>query len=212
MTETDKNHGLLWMFTHQPVGKASKEVAFDPDDAIYHLYRQTKNPYLERTLAPSTRKLERSPEDLQKLFRLLRDHHSYEVSHANERAPHQRRKLSHPAPPKQVRPEYLASGKLSGDVLRLPWMIEVFFNSVLARLEANPGSFKRVVEELMQQFREDQVRIKIYDAYRSFRDWNHLMRTLREITRYPAPETFDLFCSALFAYYDLAYPPRPAQD
>jgi hypothetical protein len=34
------------------------------------------------------------------------------------------------------------------------------------------------------------------------------METLTEIGRYPAPETFDLFCSALFAYHDLAFPPE----
>ncbi|MEE8436185.1 MAG: hypothetical protein V3S64_15475, partial [bacterium] len=94
------------------------------------------------------------------------------------------------------------------DILRLPWMIEVFFNSVLSRLKNNPGHFKGVVEELMQQFQQDRVRIKIYDAYRTFANWDDLMRTVREIAKYPAPETFDLFCSALFAYYDLAFPPE----
>ena len=195
------------MFTHSSDGAAPREVAFGPNDAIYQLYRQTKNPYLERAIAPATKKLERSSEDLHRLFRLIQAHHQYEISPVNTRLPHLKRDLSHPAPPKSIHPQYLAPERMSGDIMRLPWMIEVFFESVLSRLEKNPGHFKDVVEELMQQFQQDRVRIKIYDAYRTFADWDDLMRTLREITKYPAPETFDLFCSALFAYYDLAFPP-----
>lgn len=208
MSTEEKNHGLLWMLTHSTSGAAPREVAFGPNDAIYHLYRQTRNPFLERAIAPATKKLERSAEDLHKLFRLIRAHHQYDLSPVNTRLPYHKRDLSHPPPPKTLRPQYLAPEKMSGDILRLPWMIEVFFNSVLSRLEENPGQFKAAVEELMQQFQQDGVRIKIYDAYRTFADWNDLMRTLREIAKYPAPETFDLFCSALITYYDLAFPPE----
>ena len=196
------------MFAYSSDGAAPREVAFGPNDAIYHLYRQTRNPYLERAIAPAAKKLERSKEDLHKLFRLIRTHQQYGISPVNTRLPYHKRDLSHPAPPKSIRPKFLAPEKMSGDILRLPWMIEVFFNSVLSRLEKNPGHFKDVVEELMQQFQQDRVRIKIYDAYRTFANWDNLMRTLQEIAKYPAPETFDLFCSALFAYYDLAFPPE----
>ena len=207
MSDRDKNHGLLWMFAHQLKETGPREVAFDPSDAIYHLYQRTRNPYLERAIAPTTRKLERSPEDLHKLFRLLSDRDSYQVAPDNDREPYRRRDLPHPPPPKNVQPKFLEPETLSGDAVRLPWMIEIFFESVLSRLRNDPGGFKTVVEELMEQFQQDRVRIKIYDAYRTFSDWDDLMDTLGEISRYPAPETFDLFCSALFAYYDLAFPP-----
>lgn len=203
----DQNHaqGLLWMF-RQVSGPQPREVAFDPSDAIYHLYRQTRNPYLERAIAPAARKLDRSQADLQRLFRFVERHSRYSVAPANAGAPFHRRGLAHPAPPPSTDARYVGPDRLPGNLHRLPWMVDLFFRAVLHRLQERPGSFRQVVEELLQQFREDGIRIKVYDAYRTFEDWDDLMRTLEEIARYPAPETFDLFCSALFAYYDLAFP------
>jgi hypothetical protein len=200
---------LLWMFRHAE-GPQPREVAFDPSDAIYHLYRQTRNPYLERAIAPSARKLERSPADLQRLFRFFQRQGRYALAPANAGAPFDKRGLEHPAPPPPHDARYVGPEQLPGDERRLPWMVEVFFTAVLQRLRAHPGQFKAVVEELLQQFREDAIRIKVYDAYQTFRDWDDLMATLDEIARYPAPETFDLFCSALLAYYELAYPAERA--
>lgn len=208
MTTQDKNHGLLWMLTFKPHEPLPREAAFDPDDAIYHLSRKTRNPFLERAITPTAKKLDRTPEELHKLFRVIRDNSQYDVSPTNTAQPYKRRDLPHPAPRKTIDPKYLGPEKMRGDIMRLPWMIELFFKSVLSRLEADPARFKLIVEELMAQFQEDGVRIKIYDAYRTFSDWDDLVRTLKEIGNYPAPETFDLFCSALFAYYDLAYPPE----
>lgn len=198
------------MFTHQVNDPSPREVAFDPSDEIYHLSRQTRNPYLERTIAPAARKLDRSPEDLHKLFRLLEGREVYRVAPSNTGEPYRRRDLHHPPPPPSIRPGYVKSESLTGDLVRLPWMIEVFFAAVLSRLKDRPGEFKAMVEELIEQFQHDRMRIKVYDAYRTFTGWRALMATLEEISRYPAPETFDLFCSALFAYYDLIYPPGQA--
>ena len=182
-----------------------REVAFDPSDAIYHLYRQTRNPYLERALAPAARKLERSRADLQRLFRFFGQHGHYALEPGQAEAPYQRRNLPH-APPPPGRAAYVGPDQLPGDLRRLPWMVELFFEAILMRLREHPGEFKTVVEELLQEFQEDGLRIKIYEAYQTFQDWDDLMRTLEEIARFPAPDTFDLFCSALFAYYELAYP------
>lgn len=211
MTDRDPHRnaaqGVLWMF-RQIAGPQPREVEFDTFDAIYHLYRQTRNPYLERAIAPSTRKLERTPTDLQRLFRFCRRHERYALAPDNAEAAHSRRNLAHPPPPPAREPAYVGPERLPGNLHRLPWMVDVFFRAVLQRLRQHPGEFRQVVEELLQQFREDGIRIKLYEAYRTFADWDDLVATLEEIARYPAPETFDLFCSALFAYYDLAYPPE----
>jgi hypothetical protein len=197
------------MFRHA-AGPGLREVEFDPSDAIYHLYRQTRNPFVERAIATPARKLERSPADMQRLFRFFgrraHDHDRYAVAPANAEAPYARRGLAHPPPPAQPAPAFLRPERLPGDSRRLPWMVDHFFRAVLQRLREHPGAFVTVVEELLEQFRADGIRIKIYEAYRTFHDWDDLLSTLEEIARYPAPETFDLFCSALFAYYDLAYP------
>jgi hypothetical protein len=208
MNERQKLPGLLWMFSYDATGAQLREVEFDPSDAIYHLYRHTRNPFLERALAPATRKLERTPAELNGLFRFLDHWRRYQVAPENDGEPFARRTLQHPPPPPATQPAYLVPERLGGNIARLPWMVEVFFQAVLSRLRENPADFRPVVEELLAQFREDGLRIKVYEAYRTFADWDDLMETLTEIGRYPAPETFDLFCSALFAYYDLVYPPK----
>ena len=213
MTDRDTSReaaDLLWMFK-QSRGPQPREVAFDPSDAIYHLFRQTRNPYLERTLAPAPKKLERTPQDLQRLFRFFTDHARYAVGPDNDAVPYRRRGLEHPPPPpKRADGAYTVPERLPGDVRRLPWMVDLFFRAVLRRLRDRPASFREVVEELLVEFREEGIRVKIYEAYQTFRDWDDLMATLEEIARYPAPETFDLFCSALFAYYELAFPSQEA--
>ncbi|MDH5751079.1 MAG: hypothetical protein OEZ59_01505 [Deltaproteobacteria bacterium] len=196
----------LWIFMHNATAKAPKEVAFDRADAIYHLYRKTNNPFLKRAIAPPAKKLDRSQEDLSNLFRFLKGHPHYQVAPVNTEEPFTRRKLSHPPPPPVLKPEYIRPENLTGNSQRLPWMIMMFFDNILTRLEEKPGSFARVVEDLLEQFSADGLKIKFYEAYHTFGSWKDLMTTLREIARYPAPETFDLFCSALFTYHALAYP------
>ena len=194
------------MFRHKRETPSPREINFSPDDPIYQLYRQTRNPFLERAIAPPAKKLERSGKELKNLIRFFQDRKGYHVSPVNTASPHSRRYLQHPPPPDTHSPKYVQPETLKGDLVNLPWMIDIFFKAVIERLRSNPGEFKAAVEELMEQFQQDHIRIKIYEAYRSFQDWEDLMDTLDEITRYPSPETFDLFCSALFAYYELAFP------
>lgn len=210
MSEQEKNTaGLLWMFSIDAKGARLEEVEFDPSDPIYHLHKHTRNPFLVRTIAPAATKLKRSPEDLRNLFRFVEGYEGYRLAPVNNEPPYKRRTLEHPPPPPVTRPEYVTTERLSADLIRLPWMVEVFFDAVMSRLRSRPREFKKMVEELMEQLREERIHIKVYDSYRSFTDWKDFIRTLEEIVQYPSPETFDLFCSALLAYYDLAFPRSP---
>ena len=199
---------LLWMFRHQPPEATPGKIGIDPVDAIYHLQKNTRNPYLQRTIAPQTPQRQKSEAELEKLAQMFSGRAGYEFSPSNQEAPHLRRELSHPAPPPGSRGEYLNPEKLSGDSSKLPWLIHEFFKSSLERLRDNPASFDEVVQELVALFQENSIRIRLYEAYYGFQDWEHLMETLEEIAQYPSPETFDLFCSALLAYYELVYPPE----
>jgi hypothetical protein len=199
---------LLWMFRHQSPEAVPGKINVDPVDAIYHLKKNTRNPYLQRTIAPQTPQRTKSGAELEKLAQMISGRVGYEFSPSNQEAPHLRRDLSHPPPPPGVRGEYLDAEKLSGDAYKLPWLIHEFFESNLGRLRENPANFDEVVEELVALFHENSIRIRLYEAYYSFQDWNHLMETLEEIAQYPSPETFDLFCSALLTYYELVYPPE----
>lgn len=207
MADKDEIRKLLWMFRQPAPAAKPAEVDLDPVDEIYHLQQNTRNPYLQRAIAPTARKLERSPEELQKLVRVFSDQEGYEVAPSNQDTPYYRRTLSHPAPPPATQPRYLDPNAMPGDTYKLPWLINDFFKGVLSRLRANPGEFATIVEELVDLFNENRITIKLYEAYQTFRDWDHLMETLEEVARYPSPETFDLFCSALFSYYELAFPP-----
>ena len=207
MSEKDDTKDLLWMFRRQPPEKPPKAVDFDPVDAIYHLQKNTHNPYLKRAIAPEKGKLERSPAELSRLVNVLGSNGAYEIAPTNRNTPYAKRKLEHPPPPPSAKPTYQGTEKLSGDLQKLPWHINDFFRTILDRLRANPREFDDVVHDLLLLFKEENIRIKIYDAYSSFVDWDDLLDTLEEISQYPSPETFDLFCSALFAYYDLVYPP-----
>lgn len=199
---------LLWMFRHETPEVEPGKIDVDPIDAIYHLRKNTRNPYLQRTIAPQKPQQGKSGEELDKLARMFSGRAGYEVTPSNRESPHLRRDLSHPPPPQAARREYLEPEKLTGDSYKLPWLIHDFFESTLERLNDNPVEFDAVVEELAALFQENNIRIRLYEAYYSFQDWNHLIDTLKEISQYPSPETFDLFCSALLTYYELVYPPE----
>ena len=208
MAEYDEIKKMLWMFRHEPPETEPGKVNADPVDAIYHLQKNTRNPYLQRAIAPETPQKQKSEAELGRLVRMFTGRVGYELAPSNWDAPFLRRDLSHPPPPPTARHEYLNPEKLSGDAYKLPWMVHEFFASTLKRLKDNPGEFDGVVEELVELFHENQIRIRLYEAYYAFRDWDHLMDTLEEVSRYPSPETFDLFCSALLTYYELVYPPE----
>ncbi len=208
MADKDEIRKRLWMFRESPPAPEPGEVDVDPVDEIYHLQKNTRNPYLKRAIAPATRKLERSPEELRKLVRVFGGQTSYEVGAGNRDTPYLRRGLKHDAPPPAARPSYLEPDKMEGDAFKLPWLIGDFFKSVLERLRENPAEFDDVVAELIDLFNENRITIKLYEAYTTFENWDDLMSTLEEVARYRAPETFDLFCSALLSYYELVYPPE----
>lgn len=202
----DKEPELPWVFRDEAPGAKAFRAKYDPIPAVYRLFQNTRNPYLKRALAPPAAKLEHSPSDVQRLFRLLVGQRSYQVGPENTGDPLQRRSLEHPPPPPAAAPKFQDAGALPGDPARLPGLIDRFFQSVLERLRKNPESFFTVVDELTQLFDEHQVKVRISDAFRNLEDWNDLLDALDELSRYPAAETFDLFCSALFAYDELVEP------
>ena len=200
----------LWLLRHDATGTLGREVSFTPGDEIYRGFRNSRNPFLQRLIAPPLEKMTRPERELARLFRFIASRPGYLVSPVNQDVPIAKRGLQHPQPPPAIAATFLKPEQLKGNMQRLPWMIVMFFQSVLDRLRRNPSNFRKVVEDLRQQFREDGLPIPLYEAYQNFEDWTDLMDTLEEIARYPAPETFDLFCGALFTYYSLAFPDEDA--
>jgi hypothetical protein len=205
MATQDHTQGLLWMFRRSATGQGTAEV--DPANAIYRLFKNTRNPFVQRAIAPQPEKAIRSEGELADLTRMLAAQKVYQVGPGNQTTPFRRRQLKHPEPPPSPEPRYLEPSKLVGNQGRLPFLIDEFFQGVLTRLEADPNAFFTVIDELTALLRTNNVRIKIYEAYRELQDWDDLLDTLAEIAHYPSLETFDLFCSALLAYHDLVNPP-----
>jgi hypothetical protein len=210
MTAEDKDKGtdLPWVFRKGAPVAAGQGVDWDPASALYRLFGNTRNPYLQRALAPAPPKLERTASELQRLFRLMQEDQRYRVAPPNTEEPYRRRRLDHAMPAAPVSPKFQDPAALPGDPVRLPSMIDGFFQSVLKRLHENPDLFFDVIDELTELFRRGGIRVRVAEAFRALEDWDDLLETLEEIARFPAPETFDLFCSALLAYHELVQPER----
>ena len=201
--DKDKDQALPWVFTVTPPA-GTAQAGVDPATAVYRLFAYTRNPFLRRVLAPLTKQAGGGTADVQRLFRLLVDRRQYQSGPENVGEPLRRRQLEHiRSGPPEV-PRFQEPRILPGDPRRLPALVSSFFQNVLDRLRQQPNSFFEVVDEVRELLAEYEIRIRITEAFREFEDWEHFMETLVEISRYPAPETFDLFCSALLAYNDLA--------
>ena len=210
MAEQDFPRGLLWMFRRGAADGDMGGAGLDPSGSLYTLFRNTQNPFLRRAVTPSPRPSGRSSGELSRLVQFFGDQKRYQAGPANRGEPYRRRALKHPAPAPTHAPSYAEPARLLGDTQHLPLLVDEFFRATLDRLRADPQDFAAVVQELVELFRQHGITLRIYEAYHALQDWNDLMDTLAEIAQYPSVETFDLFCSALLAYHDLAYGPDPA--
>ena len=103
MSEEDKDKELPWLYRLEPVSAAVGKPDIEPGDAVYRLFKNTRNPFLRRALAPSPQKLEPTATELQSLFRLLVEQRRYRLGPSNDEEPFQRRSLEHPPPPPTAR-------------------------------------------------------------------------------------------------------------
>lgn len=197
--DKDRNRALPWVFTATPAAETA-QAGVDPATALYRLHANTRNPFLRRALAPSVRPGPGSATDVQRLFRLLVEQRRYAAGPENVGDPFRRRELEHVRTGPPERPRFQQPAALPGNPVRLPALIAGFFRAVLERLRARPDGFFDVVDDVRELLEDNGVRVRIPEAFMEFEDWEHLMETLEEISRYPAPETFDLFCGALLAY------------
>ena len=207
MAEQDDLKNLLWMFRDRAPAAEPGPVRLDAVQETYHPEKNSRNPYLKRAIAPAAVGREETGEKGKAEVRMLSGQEGYQVTPSNRDTPFFRRNLEHPAPPPVAGARYLEPERMPGDPYKLPWLIHDFFQAILARLQTHPGEFDALVEELTDLFDENKVKIRLYEAYHTFDDWDDLMETLGEVSHYPSPETFDLFCSALFTYYELVHPP-----
>lgn len=166
----------------------------------YEHYR--KNPFAERSLVGAPSPIHLNNQQVEALFQYLHEQKQYQLAYPTEKAPHQKRKIAPPAGsfPKPQTP-FVQTKNLKEDSHRLALAIETFFKYVLGRLENDCGELPLLVNELVPLFLEHQIKIKIYDAYRSFYSEEQFLETLKKISEGEDIENFEFFCSALFGYY-----------
>jgi hypothetical protein len=201
------SRGLLWMFRHAPADGESGSASLDSAGSLYTLFKNTRNPFLKRAIAPGPQAKVRSGGELAQLVQFLGEGQPYLAAPANQADPYRRRQLRHAAPPAARNPQFQEPVRLQGEAQRLPPLVDDFFRFILDRLRADPQSFDSVVQDLAARLKNHGITLRIYSAYQALEDWDDLLETLHEIARFPSVETFDLFCSALFVYHDLVYGP-----
>ena len=72
---------------------------------------------------------------------------------------------------------------------------------VLSEIREDPFRLTKLVQDLARLFEEQDIRIRVYDAYRTFKTFDQLLVTLTRISEDTEIENFELFCSALVGFY-----------
>ncbi len=167
----------------------------------YERYSNRKNPFIERVLASEAEPTQMAPQKAQALFQHIRDKKQYQLGFTTERSPYNRRKIAHPGGGASQETRFVSAETLKEDSGKLSPSIETFFKHILGRLQHDPNELSLIVNELVPLFVEHEIRIKVYDAFRTFYSIDQFLETLAKISLDSEIENFELFCSALFGFY-----------
>ena len=187
-----------------PAGHRAK-LLLSPSGETYLSLSQAENPYARRTVASSP------PSKLAQPARTAIWRHA-QSAYAPQVQPASRPGKKENSPPPKTKSHLLAAlplpERLEGNALLLPLWVERFFALVLQELRRDPWCFDALVEELMALLAREALQTPLHRSHLSLQSWEDLLSTLQEVSRYPAAETFTLFCSALLAYYALVHPEK----
>ena len=198
--ESKKTKKIPLLLNQNPQKRGVSPLPYQYGADTYEIYSNVKNPFLSRILASEAEPLNLEPKKAQALFQRLYD--KYQISFPTNFSPYSRRKVAVDekiGDPKKA--EFVEPQTLKENEQKLYNFIKIFFDSVLERLKDDPYSLPWVVNELIALFMEQQIKIKIYDAYRQFQNWDAFMNSLEQISQDYELENFELFCSALFGFY-----------
>lgn len=164
-------------------------------------YSNAKNPFVGQVLPKEGTLSKVDPHKMQSLFHHAREIKQYQVKYPTDRVPHSRRKIVGTQEQSPPQSSVFHKKDLKENTLKLEASIQTFFRHVLARLQNEPNDLPLVVNELIPLFLEFQVKIKIYDAFRTFYSIEQFLETLSTIAEGNDLENFEMFCSAIFGFY-----------
>ena len=199
--------------------KGTKSLPYDFGAETYDVYSNPKNPFMVGILAAETDKIQLDPIKAQSLFQQLEKKSPYSLEYPLNISAHRKRKLScvtqtfsadadsetETAGSERkleiASSEYLPREKLKENKRKLDVYIQGFFFNVLKRLSEDPSELAQIINEIVPLFVEHQIRVRFYQAFSQIRSNDDLNTTLEKISKDVELENFELFCSALFAFY-----------
>lgn len=198
--------------------KGTQSLPYNFGSETYSAYSNLNNPFMVGILAADTDAIQLDPIKTQSLFQQMEKDSTYALEFPLNISAHRKRKvtsaLKRSAEETEIKStasetklknassEYLPKEKLKEDKRRLSAYIEGFFNHLLKRLGEDPGALPTIINELVPLFVEHKIRIRFYKAFRQIQSLPELIHTLKKISDDYELENFELFCSALFVFYN----------
>ncbi len=202
MEEQDTNRvPLIVRQRPRNVGASSKPVPYQPPADTYDLFSNPKSPFLQRLVTAPTEQTKLSSEKLQSLFEKNAGER-WLLSTCLSLCKRCARKTTHRSRNCAWQISNLWESLDSFEApQRLQQFVQLFMEQVLSDLKEDPFSLTKLVQDLATLFEEQEIRIRVYDAYRTFRSFDQLLDTLTRISEDTEIENFELFCSALVGFY-----------
>jgi hypothetical protein len=178
----------------------TRALPYEPSAETYDIFKNPKNPFLERLITARKERSQLRAEQLERLFEKLDADSPYRLSYATAVTAHKKRKIAPGTTPSKSA-HFPAPESLREATPRLQHFLQLFMAQVLQQLQEDPFRLPQIVNELVPLFEEQGIRLRIYDAYRQFHSFDQLLDTLGKISEDYEIENFELFCSALFGFY-----------
>ena len=202
MEEQDTNRvPLIVRQRPRNLGASSKPVPYQPPADTYDLFSNPKSPFLQRSVTAPTEQTKLSSEKLQSLFEKMQEKGgSYRLAYPSAKGAHEKRRIAPGTVPGKS-PTYGNHLDSFEAPQRLQHFVQLFMEQVLSDLKENPFSLTKLVQDLATLLEDQEIRIRVYDAYRTFKSFDQLLDTLTRISEDTEIENFELFCSALVGFY-----------
>jgi len=175
------------------------EYQFGAD--TYEVFHNPKNPFLERILSSQRKQLQLPPEKTRALFQQLHKQATYRLSPPSESSPHKKRNVSNAVGSLSLSPTFNSPVRLRENRKRMRRLMKTFFQETLLRLRKDANSLSLILNEIIPLLVAQELKVRIYDAYRQFYSFEQFMQTLETLSQDTEVENFELFCSALFGFY-----------
>tara|TARA_Y100001970_G_C14144217_1_gene808911 strand:- start:218 stop:955 length:738 start_codon:yes stop_codon:yes gene_type:complete len=198
--------------------KGTKSLPYEFSKDTYEVFSNQKNPFMVGILTADTDRIRLDPINTQNFFQNFENSFTYSIEYPHNISAHRKRKLSSPkktssklknqektfriSKTKDMSNEYLSKSKLKEDKFKLQSYIQSFCNHFLKRIKGNKDQLPEIINEIVPLFVKHKIRIRFYEAFRQIVTINELVITLENICNDYELENFELFCSALFVFYN----------